>query len=225
LRAIQNFEVFTAEHIIQRYFVQIGNKEVEGRQTPGNVVLSPEEDGIKIYLRDQYLELERNPSELVDKLGFFTGISERKNGHYLLLIVLTESNPNRILDILAQHGIPTSCPDDDGEGEEWLSDNRIPRTHFPGMLPGGLPHQYSTESFTIVSSRNARIGDSDESDSDMDGPGGSSLDDLMGDSPFGPGFRIVAINNRNNQSLGMGGDSVDDELEFAGEKHVSIWHL
>jgi hypothetical protein len=74
LRAIQNFEVFTAEHIIQRYFVKIGNKEFEGRQTPGNVVLSPEEDSIKIYLREQYLELERNPSELVDKLGFFTRI-------------------------------------------------------------------------------------------------------------------------------------------------------
>jgi len=119
LRAIQNFEVFTAEHIIQRYFVKIGNKEFEGRQTPGNVVLSPEEDSIKIYLREQYLELERNPSELVDKLGFFTRIGERKDGHYLLLIVLTESNPNRILDILAQHGIPTSYPDDDdGEGDE-----------------------------------------------------------------------------------------------------------
>jgi hypothetical protein len=82
--------------------VKLGNKEVEGRQRPENVVLSPEEEGLKIYLKDQYLELERNPCKLVEKLASFTGIDERKKGHYLLHVVLTESNPNRILVILAQ---------------------------------------------------------------------------------------------------------------------------
>lgn len=167
--------------------------------------------------------MARNPCELVDKLAHFTGICERKYGHYLLQVVLTEPNPNIILEILAYHGIPTSYPDDDGE-DEWLSENRVPRMRIPGMVPGGLPHQYGTESFTIISSRNARIGDSDENDSDLDGPGGSSslLDGPMGDSPFGAGFRIVAANSRNKQGSGMGGDSVNEELEFAGENYVRI---
>jgi hypothetical protein len=75
--------------------------------------------------------------------------------------------------------------------------------HIPGMFPGGLPQQYGTESFTIISSRNARIGDGDESDSDMDGPDDSSFLDVSMGNPFGPGFRIVAVNNGNNQSSGM----------------------
>jgi hypothetical protein len=228
LRALQNTEVFTAERIVQRYLVKLGNKEVEGRQRPGNVVLSPEEESLKIYLKDQYLELERNPCELVEKLASFTGIDERKNGNYLLQVVLTESNPNRILAILASHGIPTLYPNDDGEEEEWLGANRVPRMPFPGMFEGGLPHQYATETLTIISSNNARRGDDDGDDSYLDGLDASSdpfLDFLMGDNLFGPGFKIVAANNRHGQGAIMGGDAIDEDLEFAGENHVSTWHF
>jgi hypothetical protein len=227
LRGLQNTEVFTAERIVQRYLVKFSNKEVEGRQRPGNVVLSPEEESLKIYLKDQYLELERNPCELVEKLASFTGIDERKNGNYLLNVVLTESNPNRILAILASHGVPTSYPDDNGEEDEWLSADRVARMAMPGMLGEGLPHQYATECLTIISSNNIRRHDGDGDDSDLDGLDPSSasfLDDLMSDNPFGPGFKIVAANNRLNGAAGMGGDAMDEELEFAGENHVSTWH-
>jgi hypothetical protein len=223
LRALQNTEVFTAERIVQRYLVKLGNKEVEGRQRPGNVVLSPEEESLKIYLKDQYLELERNPCELVEKLASFTGINERKNRHYLLHVVLTESNPNRILAILTSYGVPTLYPDDDSEEEEWLSANRVPRMPSPRMSGEGLPHQYTTETLTIISSNNARRGDGDGDDSDLDGLDASCapfLDGLMGDTPFGPGFKIFAVNNRHSQAAGMGGDVIDEDLEFAGENHV-----
>lgn len=196
--------------------VKLGNKEVEGRQRPGNVVLSPEEEGRKIYLKDQYLELERNPCD------------ERKNGHYLLHVVLTESNPTRILVILASHGVPTSYPDDDGEEEEWLSANRVPRMPFPEMFGMGLPHQHAAESLTIISSNNARRYDSDVIESDLDGLDSSSapfLDGLMGDNPFGPGLKIVAVNNRHSGTAGTGGDAIDDDLEFAGGNRVNTWHF
>jgi hypothetical protein len=228
LRALQNTEVFTAERIVQRYLVKLGKKEVEGRQRPGNVVLTPEEESLKIYLKDQYLELERNPWELVEKLASFTGINNRKNGHYLLHVVLTESNPNRTLAILADHGVPMSYPDDDGAEEEWLSANRAPRMSIPGMFGGELPHQYATETLAIISSNNARGGDSDEDDSDLDGLdmcSTSFLNGLMGDNPFGPGFKIVAANNRQGQAAGVGWGAVDEDLEFAGENHVSTWHF
>ena len=211
---------------MQRYLVKLGDKEVEGRQRPGNVVLSPEEESLKIYLKDQYLELERNPCELVEKLASFTGIDERKDGHWLLHVVLTELNPTRLLMILADHGVPTSYPDDDGE-EEWLGANRVPRMPFPGMFSAGLPHQYVTETLTIISSNNARRGDGDEDDSELDGPDASYsslFDGLMGDNPFGPGFKIVAANDRRNQAGIMRGESIDEDLEFAGENHVSTWH-
>jgi hypothetical protein len=228
LRALQNTEVFTAEQIVQRYLVKLGNKEAEGRQQSGNVVLSPEEESLKIYLKDQYLELERNPCELVEKLASFTGIDERNKRHYLLHVVLTESKPNRISAILRTYGVPALSPDNDGEEEEWLSANRVPRMPFPGMSGEGLPHQYATETLTIISSNNARRCDSDGDDSDPDGLDASYapfLDGLMGDTPFEPGFKIFAVNNRYSQAAGMGGDAIDEDLEFAGENHVSTWHF
>lgn len=226
MKALQNTEIFTAERIVQRYLVKMGDKEVEGRQQPGNVVLSPEEESLKIYLKDQYLEVERNPCELVEKLASFTSIGERKNGNWLLHVVLTESNPTRILAILASYGIPNSYPEDDGEEEEWLNASRTPRMPFPRFGEGGLPHQYaSTECLTIISSNNARILDGNGDDSDQDALDSSAgpprVDNLMGDNPFGPGFRIVAVKNKQTGPAGMEGDDFDEDLEFAGENHVS----
>jgi hypothetical protein len=210
-------EVFTAERIVQRYLVNIDGKDVEGRQLPGNVVLSPEEESIKIYLKDQYLELEGNLCELSEKLASYTGIDDRKNGLYLLHIVLTTSNPARISAILEHYGIPLSYPEDDGD-DEWLN---APRMSVPAMFDGSLP-QFGTESFTVISSRNLinGVNGEDQEIAAMGNGANPFLDGLTGDSPFGPGFKIVAAPNGFGRS-GMPGDGVDDELEFIGENHVS----
>jgi hypothetical protein len=99
---------------------------------------------------------------------------------------------------------------------------------FPEMFGGGLPRQYVTESLTVISSNNARRYDSDGIDPDLDGLDSSSaplLDGLMGDNPFGPGFRIAAVNNRHSGAAGMGGDAIDEDLEFAGKNHVITGHF
>jgi hypothetical protein len=99
---------------------------------------------------------------------------------------------------------------------------------IPRDVREGFPHQYATESLTIISSNNARRNDSDGIDSDLDGLDSSSapfLDGLMGDNPFGPGFKIVAVNNRHSRAAGTGGDAIDEDLEFAGENHVNTWHF
>lgn len=218
MKALQQIEVFAAERIIQRYLVNIGGQDVEGRQLPGSVVLSPEEESMKIYLKDQYLELEGNPHELSEKLGSYTGIDERKNGLYLLHIVLTTANPASISAILDHYGIPLSYPEDDGN-DEWLNAPRMP---VPAMLDGSLP-QFATESFTVISNRNPMFNGANGEDQEMGGMENEAnpfLDGLMGDSPFGPGFKIVASNGFGRR--GMPGDGVDDELEFIGENHVSI---
>lgn len=252
MRALRNTEVFTAERIVQRYLVKFNKKEVEGRRRPGKVVLSPEDESLKIYLKEQYLEVERNPCELVEKLASFTGIDERKQGHYLLNIVLTEPNPNRILEIFVEYSVPNSYPDDNGEEDEWLTADRVARMEMHGLSGDKLPHQYATGGLTIISSNNIRGRDGDEDDSDLVGLGSSSvsfsddlkrdgneddsdlvgldpssfsfLDDLMRDNPFGPGFKIVTANNSLNGAAVMRGAIVDEDLEFAGEHHVSTWH-
>ena len=214
LTALRNTEIYTAEHIVQRYLVTIGNKEVEGRQQPGSVVLSPEEDGCKIYLKEKYLEQERNPWELVQKLASFASIDNRKV--YLLHVILTESNPNRIQAVLATEGVPMSYPDDDEGEADWLS-ARTRNMASADNAGAGLPgHMFGTETLTIITSANANLVDGNWDDLDPDGlgAGGPSL----GDSPFGAGFKIVSSNGRYGQK--GGGDVVDEELEFAGENFV-----
>ncbi|MBE3042388.1 hypothetical protein IMZ48_07370 [Candidatus Bathyarchaeota archaeon] len=43
------------------------------------VVLSPTDDAFKIYLKDGYLEQERNPYQLMGQLAEWSGINEYNN--------------------------------------------------------------------------------------------------------------------------------------------------
>lgn len=76
----------------------------------------------------------------------------------------------------------------------------------------------------LVKLGNKRV-DGDRDNSDLAALHASSapfLDGLMGDNPFGPGFKIVAVNNRHIQTAGIRGDAIDEDLEFDGENNVSI---
>jgi hypothetical protein len=216
LRALRNTEVLTAEKIMQRYIVQFGGRDVEGRQQPGNVVLTPQEDSLKIYLKEQYFEIERNPYELVEKLGALTGIEERKNGNWLLGMVLTEPNPQKILDILAHYRVPMSYPEDDADAE-WLDGNRPRRVPMP--VDGTIPHLAPLKTLNILSSTRAKgifatdDGEEDEINRVMFGNSATN-------SPLGPGLRIVAANKKVGRP-GLGTPPVDELLEYTGEKLVS----
>jgi len=233
LRMLQNMEVYTATDIIQRWSVTINGREIEGRPSPGQVVLTPSENNLKIYLRQKYFERERNPTELVEKLKVVIGL--KQEWKYLLHIILTESNVDRILSILEDHGVPMSYPEDDGN-QDWLVS---PMRRRPSLDLSGDFFGSEMETFTVISSQTIAnmlggVGAGSDAFGDDAGEGSSStvngttggsgdFGDFGEDSPFGAGFRIVgprrgphhhAINDR-----GIG-DAVDDELAFAGELFV-----
>lgn len=187
------------------------------------MVFSPEEDLIKIYLKTQYLEPGSNPDELTEKLASFTGIDKRKDGKFLLHQVLIVPDPARIVEVLDRYNIPMSYREDDGDNE-WLKAKKRAKS---AMVNGALP-QCGGETFTVISSRtlelmfdgvNGEMADTfNTADIEHD------LDDIEGtngDGPFGPGFRIVAV-PRSFGSGGTSGDTVDDELGYLGENHVSV---
>lgn len=205
--------VFTADNIIQRYLVNINGTDVEGRQIQGNVVLTPEVDCMNIYLKEGYIERGGNPYELSEKLATYTGIDERKNGLYLLHIVLTTPNAVTISTIFEHYGIPLSYEEDD-----WTNN---PRMAGAPKLDDNMS-EHVTESFTVISSCNSRYPGSYGDDPGISGIGGDSdpfSDGLQGDQPLAPGFRVVAVPNgfRNGGRC----EDVDEELEFIGESFVS----
>lgn len=79
------------------------------------------EDGLKIYLRDGYLELEyNNLEELISYIVSLTGIDQRLDGKglYLCLILFFEPDPSWILSIFKRFDIPVDFSenrDEDGE--------------------------------------------------------------------------------------------------------------
>lgn len=201
--------VYTAERIVQRSIVKVGTEDVEGREQPGSVVLSADEESLKIFVKEQYLERERNPCELVQKLAFFTGINERKNGYWLLQVVLTEPSPSRISDVLADQGVPMWHPEDGDEVAPWLDPNRPRMPHDLSSLLGGF--QQFNQAFTVISSMSGAFGNGGDSDDSLD-PDDFDLD--FGDSPFGAGFRVYSPG-----AVGGGGEK-DEPLAFLGEQFV-----
>jgi len=224
-------EVHVAEDVVQRYFVTYKGNQIEGRQRRGNVVLTPEDDGLKIYLRQGYLETERNWDELVEKLASFAGIDSRNNGCYLLQIVLTESR-SRTAAKLLEFGVSTEVPDPEmmEEDESWLHSRR--EAMDMSRLRRRLAEMegqasMSTEGISVLSSANMPNGqawDDDEGD-----------DDALtnGEAPSNE-FKIVAMPRTNRfgrGGMGGDGDGLNDELDFVGQNEVSkpvnigVWSL
>lgn len=59
--------------------VKLSSGFVDGRERQSMVVLSPTDDAFKIYLKDGYLEQERNPYQLMGQLAEWSGINEYNN--------------------------------------------------------------------------------------------------------------------------------------------------
>jgi hypothetical protein len=231
LTQLRNLEVYTAQKIVQRWIVNHYNAEVEGRQRPGCVVLVQEDDILKIYLTRGYLEAERYPGELVEKLASFCGMDDRKDSKYLLLIVLTESNHARIAAELDNHGVPGFLEEGDGDEDDELNPSGSARNGK--CRAGGVGNSandlggargFSTETITIISSQSFGMGGFDEvrDDDEETLVGEDDFNPAVGDGLAGNGIEIFAFrSNRSGYAQNGVNDAIDEELAFQGELQVS----
>jgi len=165
---LRNIEVHYAEYIVQTYRVKIGSTWVHGRERSGNVVLTPSENSLQIFLKKNYLEDFHSPAELSKQLAELTSINERHNGLHLLHIVLTEPDLNRLADIFDQEGVPSNFDDDEEVDDSWLKHPkyRMGTQNVPKPESGRLP------GVTTAQGLHNMFGDADsETDEDEEGPG------------------------------------------------------
>ncbi|KXJ87885.1 hypothetical protein Micbo1qcDRAFT_215118 [Microdochium bolleyi] len=157
LRTLQNIEVYTAERVIEKYSLTYKSRKLQGHAADGNVVLKVSEDTLQIYLRTGYLESERNPDELVDKLAQFCGISELREGSYMLHMVLTEHSHEKIASKLLQHGVPLCVPamEDLMREETWLT-APVVRKRLPKVGASAEPKGKEKEGAVLVVSDSSR---------------------------------------------------------------------
>lgn len=195
------------------------------------MVLTQEDDVLKIYLTKGYFEAERNPVELVEKLASFCGMDDRKDSKYLLLIVLTESNHARIATELDNHGIPSLLEGDgDGDDDDELNSSGSARNgkrregdvgNSTNDLDGA--QGFFMETITIISSQSFGGGGFDEMRDDDEETlvDESDFDPAAGDDLAGNGFRIFAFgSNRSRYVQSRVDDAIDEELAFQGELQV-----
>jgi len=220
LASLRNMEVFSVEHIVQRYRVKLGAQWIEGRERPGKVVLSPTGDSLKIYLKHQYLANEKNPYELTEQLAQWTGIHEREKGEGLVHMILTEENPNTISSILDHKGVPSKF-DDDETDNSWLNSQRR------SLVNPGVPH-YETKTFCVITAESLlnMFGDGVGDNSDDEGGGaGFGREGDFGENPWAgrSGFRLVSESRAggNWKRLPLNEPDFDEELEYQGQLFVS----
>ncbi|KAH7024872.1 uncharacterized protein B0I36DRAFT_434452 [Microdochium trichocladiopsis] len=153
LRTLQDIDVFTTERVIEKYSLSHNGTRLHGQAGDGNVVVKLGDERLKIYLREGYLEEERNPDELVAKLALFCGISERREGSYMLQMVLTESDHAKIAAKLLQHGIPTIVPEmaELMREETWLT-APLMRKRLPRELDADGDHEGEGKVLTVADS-------------------------------------------------------------------------
>ena len=220
IHQLQNIEVFTAERVIQKYVLKSSSGTVESRECQGNVALTPHDEGLKIFLREGYLETERNPGELVRNLATFSGIDRRPDGLYLLFFTIIEPRLGHIATEFRRANIPVEYPEDKDGDQDWL---RSARRKLARRM---MPDIEETSAFQICSAQGRGFGmlgamgeggfggmadDAASIRSDMSGPG------------LGEGMRIMIPSrlSRSRNSLGGGGPPVDRDLMFKGEEFVS----
>ncbi|KAK0613515.1 hypothetical protein B0T14DRAFT_526419 [Immersiella caudata] len=97
LGQLQNIEVHTADMIFQRYAVKSGDDTVSSREQPADVALVPDDDGLKVYLRSGYLDIEQNPEELISRIATYTGIDRRADNKGLYLLYETNLGTQNFL--------------------------------------------------------------------------------------------------------------------------------
>jgi hypothetical protein len=204
---------------------------VEGRQRPGCVVLVQEDDILKIYLTKGYFEAERHPGELLGELSRFCGMDEQKDSKYLLLIVLTESNRDRIAAELDNHGVPGLLEEGDGDDDDELNPSGSARNGK--CRAGGVGNSvndldgvrgFSTETITIISSQSFGIGGFDEvrDDDEETLVDEGDFTPTAGDDLAGNVFEFFALGSyRSGYAQNGVNDAIDEELAFQGELQVS----
>lgn len=208
-------EVFSAEHIVQCYRIKLGSGYVNGRERPGKIVLSPTGDAFKIYLKDGYLQQEKNPYELVEQLAEWTGIHEYNHGVWLLHIILTEDSASRIASILDERGVPSKFDDEDTD-DGWLKKKRHRQVN-------PVPH-VGTSGFCVITAERfvnmfGLVGDFYDEDQ-----GTAPLSGGDGANPWAnlSGFRLVAGSpNARWGFLGPPQPEYNEVLDFNGQKFVS----
>jgi hypothetical protein len=97
----------------------VGPREIRGRYSTSHVVLSADDDTLRIYLTQGYISSVRNPEELVEQLASFCTTTN----HYLLNIILIESSTRRIEEVFSKGGIASLAPDEDSEEDEDNNDD------------------------------------------------------------------------------------------------------
>jgi hypothetical protein len=227
LTMLRNIEVFCAQFIVQRYRVKLGSDWIEGREREGNVVLTPSASSLQIHLKEGYLEKIRNPDELVKQLAELTGINERQNGQWLLHMILTEPDLNRISEIFDRMGVPSNFDDDGEVDNSWLKHPkyRMGTKTVPKPESSRLP-------ISTAQSLHNMFGNSGY---ESEGEGGAGTPGIpgTGGSDKGPnkspwagrsGVRMVtgASSGGNRQQLAPQEPFVDEHLESLGQLFVSL---
>lgn len=195
---------------MQGYRVKLGSNFVEGRERPGKVVLSPGGDSFKIYLKEKYLEQEKNPYELVEQLAEWTGIKEYKDGPWLLHIILTEHSHDRIASILDERGVPSKF-DEEETDDSWLNKKakktevRAPKSRAEGFAVITAENLASMLGWTADEGRNAHQAN-------------------VGPNPWADvtGFRLVGGSAHRKTGMSAPPEpEYDAALEFEGQLFVS----
>lgn len=206
----------TAARVIQKYLVKCSSKLIESRECPGNVVLTPQDDGLNIYLREGYLEQETNPDELVRNLAAFTGIDRRQDGMYLLLFTIIEPDLNKIATAFRRANIPVEYPEDKEGDREWL---KSPRRQLESRE---VPDFELSNSFSILSSGNMRGASSGVPSTLNDGNGAVDGPGALRGMSLSNGMRISIPSRLSSRGFMSGHGAVDPDLAFRGEEFVSI---
>jgi hypothetical protein len=139
-KQVRNLEVFTAQGVTQDWSLMVGPREIRGRSSKGHVVLSADDDTLRIYLTQGYISSVRNPDELVEQLASFCSITN----HYLLNIVLTECDTRRIEEVFQKRGISSLAPEEDAEEEDEDNDDEYQYNPPPPAAGDGRFPVWST---------------------------------------------------------------------------------
>jgi len=210
--------VFAAERVIQKYVLKCSGETVESRECQGNVALTPHDDGLKIFLREGYLDTERNPGELVRNLATFSAIDRRPDGLYLLLFTIIEPRLGHIATDFRKANIPVEYPEDKEGEQDWL------RSARRKLAKRTMQDIAETSTFQICSAQGRGFGMVGASG---DVGFGGDVDDAAsigrGGSGLGEGVRIMIPSRLSSgRSLLGGGPPVSSELTFKGEEFVGF---